>query len=224
MQNKIPESGSPDRGNPEPLSKLNTRFFGHSTHVFRHHVPTEFILLGVIEFIALIASFYIGIELRHDGMVWHERLAPFVPRALVVSMVLQLSMIAFGVYQRQSNSSINALAVRIGGSLLAGMIVLSVIFYSAPTVLIARGALLLSVLVSFVSVMAIRLVFFRISNAYDMRLRILVLGAGKIANHIREGETRGEVNSINIVSYIPMPGDKREEKGITLAETPGALT
>jgi sugar transferase (PEP-CTERM system associated) len=224
MEHKEPETGSPDKRNFERSSKASVRFFGHSTYFLRHHIPTEFILLGVIEFIVLAVSFYIGIELRHDGMVWHERLAPFFPRALVFCGVMQLSMIAFGVYQRQAAQSPSLLAVRIGGSMFVGMIVLGVVFYTAPTVLIARGALILSVFVSFVFVMAVRLAFFRISNAYDMRLRILVLGAGKNANLIREVEAGDEINGINIVSYFPMPGDEAEDKGITLAQTRGALT
>jgi sugar transferase (PEP-CTERM system associated) len=208
----------------EASARPSARFFGHSTHVLRHHIPTEFILLGIIEFLALIFSFYLGIVLRYGALDWHERLAPFFPRALVFAGVMLLSLIAFGAYQRQARQSVSLLTVRIGGSMLAGMIVLGMIFYAAPTVLIWRGALILTVFVSFATVMFIRLAFLRISNTYDMRLRVLVLGAGKSARLIREVETGGEINDINIVSYVPMPGDLTEVKGIPLAQVQGALT
>ena len=224
MDNKAPEPGSPNGNHMEASARPSARFFGHSTQVLRHHIPTEFILLGVIEFIALIFSFYLGVELRVDTMPWHERLAPFFPRALVFCVVMQLSMVAFGAYQRQPDQSPSILTVRIGGSMLVGMIVLGVVFYLAPTVLIGRGALALSVFVSFVLVMTIRLAFLRISNTYDMRLRVLVLGAGMSSRIIREVEAGGEINDINIVSYVPMPGDQTEGKGIPLAQIPGALT
>jgi sugar transferase (PEP-CTERM system associated) len=224
MESKEPYSRGLNKSMVAPTGKANVRFFGHSTSLFRHHIPTEFFLLGVIEFIALAVSFYIGIELRFDSLLWYERLGPFFSRALVFCGVMQLSMIAFGVYQRQSNQSQSLLAVRIGGSMLVGMIVLSMMFYAAPMLFLGRGALALSVFVSFVFVMAIRLAFLRISKAFDMRMRILVLGAGKSASLIREVEAGGEVNDTNIVSYLPMPGDVREEKSISLAQTPGALT
>ena len=223
MESKKPDSGGLNKRRVASPGKVNVRFFGPSAYLFKHHIPTEFILLGVIEFIVLVISFYLGIELRLDSMEWHERLAPFFPRALVFAGVMMLSLIAFGAYQRQPRKSANLLAVRIGGSMMVGMIVLMIMYYSAPMLLLGRGALALSVFVSFVFVMATRLVFMRISNVYDMRLRILVLGAGRSANLIREVEEKGEIDDINIVSYLPMPGDDTEEKGITLARTQGAL-
>ncbi len=48
----------------------HTRFFSHSTRLFRHHIPTEYVLLGVIEFIVLMFAFYIGHEIRFEGG-WH---------------------------------------------------------------------------------------------------------------------------------------------------------
>ena len=43
------------------------RFFSHSTRLFHHHIPTEYILLGLIEFALLILAFYIGHELRFEA-------------------------------------------------------------------------------------------------------------------------------------------------------------
>lgn len=205
-------------------ARSHVRFFRHSAHLFSHHIPTEFILLGLVEFLTLIFTFYLGIELRHASLDWHERLGPFFPRAMVFSVVMQLCLIAFGAYQRQANQSANVLAVRIGGSMLVGMTVLMMMFYIAPALFLGRGALALSVFVSFVSVMAIRLIFFRVSRTLDMRERVLVLGCGKTADLIREADSDGSINGINIVSFVPTPGDEAAQRGITLINTPGALT
>jgi len=202
----------------------NVRFFAHSTHFFRHHIPTDYILLGVIESFLLLISFYIGIELRHQGALWHGNLGALFPTAVLFCVVMLLSLIAFGAYQRQSSQSPSMLVVRIGGSMLAGMVVLGVIFYVVPTMLIARGALVLSVFASFVMVMACRLVFQRISSAYDMRQRVLVLGSGKRASQIRAVEQAGAISEINIVYYMPMPGDADDTRSISLASTPGTLS
>lgn len=199
------------------------RFFSHSTLLFRHHVPTEFVLLGLIEFSALILSFYLGLELRFEGGDWYKDEGGHLPRAIAYAVVMLMSLIAFGAYQRQSNQSANLLAVRIAASLMLGSVVLGLMYYVAPVFHTGRGALALAVFISFVAIMAVRLVFNRISEVYDLRLRILVLGAGEMANLIRRAEAAGELEGINIISFMPMPGDQQEGKGISLVNTPGAL-
>ncbi|MDB4516767.1 TIGR03013 family PEP-CTERM/XrtA system glycosyltransferase [Crocinitomicaceae bacterium] len=200
----------------------HVRFFSHSTRLFQHHIPTEFVLLGIIEFTALVLAFYIGHELRFDAG-WHEHQWLAWPRAITFAVVMQTSLIAFGAYQRQANHSGNLLAVRIGASLLLGSVILGLIYYIAPVFLTGRGVLALSVFVSFVAVVAIRLVFNRILDAYDLRLRVLVLGAGKAANLVRVAEAAGEIQGVNITTYMPMPGDQQDDRGIGLSQTAGAL-
>ncbi len=68
MQNKSRSSESGSRRNRKS-SASNVRFFSHSTEVFKHHIPTEFVLLGLIELISLIISFNLGIKLRHGNML-----------------------------------------------------------------------------------------------------------------------------------------------------------
>jgi len=204
--------------------KGSSRFFAHSTQVFRHHVPTEFILLGVIESVLLIGSFYTGIAIRLGIDDFHERIGRFFPNSLLFAAVILLCLIAFGAYQRQPNKSTNILAVRIGASVLAGMIILSMIYYIAPVFTMYRGSLLLSIFVSYVALMAGRLLFLRIAKTHDIRLRILVLGSGKTAELVREVQARGEINDINIIAYMPMPGDNGDTKGIGITQTVGSLT
>jgi len=199
------------------------RFFSHSTRLFRHHVPTEFVLLGFIEFFALMASYYAGIDLRFTEDIWHHQLGNYLPQALVYVVIMQISMIAFGAYQRHAQQSNSMLAARIGASMMLGMLIMSIAFYVAPVLVIGRGAFALAVFVSFIVIMMIRLVFRRIASAYDLRLRILVLGAGKTASLVRQAEAKGEMQGINVVCYMPMPGDREAESGISLIKTPGAL-
>jgi len=223
MQSKKASSSKQTGNGAGAMHKGGTRFFSHSTQLFRHHVPTEFVLLGLIEFVALFFCFYIGLELWTSETNFIERLDLHWQRAIAFAFIMQISLIAFGVYERQSSQSSNMLAVRIGGSLLLGSVILGLVYYVAPAVLTGRGALALAVFVSFVALMAIRLVFGRISSAYDLRLRVLVLGAGAAANLIREVEASRDIAGINIVSFMPMPGDREENKGIGLVQTPGAL-
>ena len=224
MQSNIPPSREDAGYNQASGYRGGTRFFSHSTQLFKHYVPTEFILLGLIEFIVLFFCFFIGLELRSAGGVFFERVEFHWLRAIAFGSIMEMSLIAFGAYERQHNQSANVLAVRIASSLLLGSVILGLLFYMAPAITTGRAALALAVFVSFVAIMALRLVFLRISRAYDLRLRLLVLGAGEAANLVREAEARRELTGINIISFMPMPGDREENKGIGLVQTPGALT
>jgi len=201
----------------------SVRFFSHSTRLFKHHVSTEFVLLGFIEFIALLSAYYVGIDLRFSDDILAQRFGDYLPQALVFVVIMQMSLIAFGAYQRQPTQSTTMLAARIGASMMMGMVVLSLIFYIAPVFFIGRGAFALAVFVSFVVIMMIRLIFMRISSVYDLRLRILILGAGQSASLVREAEARGELKGVKLVCFMPMPGDRDAESGISLVKTPGAL-
>lgn len=223
MQDNPNQGGGQEGSGPRTVTKGNVRFFSHSTEVLRHHIPTEFILLGLIEVMALMVSFYLGLELRFDDMPWHETIRNYFSTATVFGLVMLSSLIAFGAYQRQSQKSLSELAVRIASSLLAGLVVLSLTYYVVPKFFLGRGALALAVFVSFVNIMAIRLLFMKIMSAYDLRLRVLILGAGKTANLVRTSQAAGELDGLNIVNYMPMPGDVENSKGISLVNTPGAL-
>lgn len=224
MDNKESESGRPGKPGRETPGRNNVRFFSHSTQLLKHHIPTEYILLGMIESIALVISFYIGVELRLGDVLYVSDMLPkYFHSSVVFSLVMLFSLIAFGAYQRQSRKSTSLLAVRVGGSLALGLVILSATYYFAPMFFLGRGALALAVLVSFVNIMAIRLIFMRITQAYDLRLRVLVLGAGNTAKLVKKEMKAGKLDGLNIITFMSMPGDQEDSKGISLVNTPGAL-
>ena len=201
----------------------STRFFSHSTRLFSHYIPTEYFLLAVIEFFVLMAAYYVGIDLRFNENVWENRLGDFFVHALVFTVVMQISLVAFGAYQRQHDEPGAMIAARVGASMMLGMLLLSLAFYVIPEFMLGRGAFALAVFVSFVFIMMVRLVFRRISNAYDLRTRILVLGAGNTANLIKVAESNDELHGLNFVGFMPMPGDRDTDSRISMAKTPGAM-
>jgi len=216
-------AGNKQKQSAKAPAKGSQRFFARSTRLFRHHVPTEYFLLGVIEFFILILSYHVGLDLRFSENVWGQAFGDFLVRAMVFAGIMQVGLIAFGGYQRHSAQSNTMLAARVGASMLLGLLIMSLIFYLAPVFFLGRGALAMAVCVGFVFIMMSRIIFGRISHAHDMRMRILVLGAGKKAGLVKEAEAAGEIEGINIIYYMPMPGDKDADSSISLINTPGAL-
>ena len=184
------------------------KFFRHSTKLSRYYIPTEFVILAVIEFVVLILSLYLAFSIRFWDGEWQYDFYEFLPKALAYAVVMQLCLVAFGVYQRQAGRFINMLVLRIASGLLLGLIPLGVSFYFVPQFFLGRGALFLAVLISFLLISIIRLFFRKVVKEQAMWTRVLVLGAGKNAGYIRDAIETGELKGLNIISYVAMPGDK----------------
>lgn len=183
------------------------RFFRHSTQLFRYYVPTEFILLGIIEFLALFFSLYLGLELRFWGSDWQSDFGSYYAKAFLYASVMQVSLLAFGVYQRQTGRFFDVVMLRIASGLLLGLVPLGVSFYFVPTFFLGRGVLAASVAFSFILISIIRLLFRQVVKERNMWSRILVLGSGQYANLIREADEAGELRGLNIVGYVVVSGD-----------------
>lgn len=165
-------------------------------------------MLAVIEFFILLFSLYLALYMRFWESEWQNEFGDFLPKALVYPVVMQLCLLAFGVYQRQTGRFFNMLVLRIASGLLLGLIPLGVSFYFMPSFFLGRGVLLLTVLLSFVLISVVRLFFRRVVKEHNMWTRVLVLGAGEKAQLIKEAIKSGEIRGLNVVSYIPLPGDR----------------
>ena len=196
---------------------FSVRYLRHSIPFFRHHIPTEFLVLGILEFLVLIVSLYLGLSLRFIGYHWHEVLGPFFPKAVAYAVIMQMSMLALGLYQRQTGRFVAVIVLRICGALLLGLIPLAMSFYIAPTLFLGRGVLALTVLISFILIIAVRLYFRKIVKERNMWTRVLVLGAGDTADLVRESVKSRELKGINIVAYMAMPGDVQQGNAINSA-------
>ena len=192
------------------------RSFRHSTKVSRYYVPTEFVVLAAVEFLVLVLSLYLAINLRFWDNGWHGNFGDVLPKALVFAIVMQLSLVAFGVYQRQTGRFIQMLILRIASGLLLGLIPLGVSFYIIPSFFVGRGILFLAVIFAFVFISIVRLFFRLVVKETNMWTRVLVLGAGDKAELIRKAMASGEIKGLNIISYVAMPGDKNVTSGDTI--------
>ena len=212
-----------ERQEPELIRTGKVRFFSHATRFFQYHLPTEYVLLGVIEYLALYISFYLGLFLRFHNTAWEMQLGNYDTSAFVYSLIMQLSLIAFGAYQRKSRQPIEMVALRVAGSLSVGMVVQSLTFYLFPMLFLGRGVIGLSFIISFVLVMSVRLVYQQIDENRDLRLRVLVLGAGKNASLIQHAQAEGMLDSVCIAGYVPMLGDEECNAGFDLVTPQGRL-
>jgi len=177
--------------------------------VFRHYIPTAFVLLGCIEALLLAFSVFLGASLWH----WEgEPLVvdwPLFGKAFLFSIVMLSSMTFMGLYQRHMREGVSAALLRAVAGLVIGFIALSIVFYVLPGIALGRGEFALSSLIALVAVVAVRFVFVRYVDDDKGNRRILVLGVGNRAMAInnllrRKTDQRG----FSIVGYVKFPGER----------------
>jgi len=199
------------QGNIQGAEMATARFFRHSTQFFQHYIPTEFIILGIFEFAVLFSAFCAAVDIRFSGGNWPKDFGSVYPRAFMFAVIMQMCLIALAAYQRHSRQTLEYLALRVGGSLVLGLVPLGLIYYLFPQFELGRGGVAIAVAFSFVLIMIDRVFFRRIEEDRDMRVKVLVLGAGSAASLVREARDSGELDGLNIVGFVPLSGDLEGE-------------
>jgi len=194
--------------------------------IFRHYVPVAFILLGLIELAVFLFSFHAAAIIRFssDRGAIENFIGPLWPKSITFALVMTICMVGLGLYERVSWTwkGRTAMLLRVLACFLFAIFPLSFIFYVAPELSVWRGPALLSLILSLVGVISVRLIFFRVVSHSVFKRRVLVLGAGKNALEISSLEASPALQGIDIVGYVHMNRDHDfiEERRVIHPEGP----
>jgi sugar transferase (PEP-CTERM system associated) len=180
--------------------------------IFRHYIPAAFILLGLIEGAVFLLSFHAAVFIRFstDSAAIDNFIGPMWPKSITFALVMMLSMIGMGLYDRLSWTweGRSAMFLRLLACFLLAIFPLSFIFYVAPELSVWRGPALLSFVISLIGIVTVRLMFLRIVDTAVFKRRVLVLGAGKNASEIRKVEGDPALQGIDVVGYVHINKDR----------------
>ncbi len=179
--------------------------------VFRQYIPVPFLVLGVVEFVLFAASVYLG-------ALVYNRFSATGPtgigdlslggKALAFALVMMLSMVAMGLYQRRFRFAMAGMLLRIITALIGGAIAISMLYYLAPFLAVGRGMLIAIILVAATLVLTARIIFIKTLNQDMLKRRILVLGAGEKAAQIpRHLRRRVDQQGFHVVGYVHVRGE-----------------
>jgi sugar transferase (PEP-CTERM system associated) len=167
------------------------------------------LFMGVVEFLLLIASVYLALQLRfvNDVGAVRELSHGLFPRVLLFACAMVLGMLALGMYQAQMRESTFGALVRQTIAFAMGSLFLVIVYYVIPQAYIGRGVFGLSIVIGFVLLRVFRLMFLNLMDTNILKRRILVYGTGHraafIAHWLRRNSDR---RSFAIVGYVHVPG------------------
>jgi len=172
--------------------------------VFKHYIPHAVLMLGIFDFALLVAAAEAGWVLRAhqismDVEQVYTRLGPLASFAVA----LQTAMIAVGVYGPEALTSLRFAMARLLVAISLGVIFLSVMHFAMPDFTLWRSNSLYAMALAFLFLITLRILLGSMLGGEAFKRRLVVLGAGKRADRIRQLEKRSGSGYI-VVGYIAM--------------------
>ena len=176
--------------------------------LFKHYIPHAVLLLGLIDLVLLALAGELGWRIRAGqiGLLLNgpghraSELAGF-------AVVMLTAMIAVGVYNAESLRSLRYAGARLLVAVSLGTIALSFVDWLLNGAHFWRSTLAYAMGLSVVFLVVNRLIVGGILGAHAFRRRVLVLGAGRRAERLRQLGERPESGFV-IVGYIGMSDSK----------------
>ncbi|KEY98547.1 sugar transferase [Sphingomonas sp. BHC-A] len=172
--------------------------------LFKHYVPYAVLLLGMLDFMLLLAAAEGGwlLRARQIGMEV-DHIATRIAPLLSFGIAIQTAMIAVGVYGPESLQSIRHALARLLVAISLGVLFLSVMHFLLPDITLWRSNSLYAMGLAIALLLAIRLLLGSMLGGEAFKRRLVVLGAGNRADRIREIEQR-KGSGFLVVGYIAM--------------------
>jgi sugar transferase (PEP-CTERM system associated) len=172
--------------------------------LFKHYIPHSVVLLWLIDVVLLCAANEISWRLRAGqiGMVVGD-LSDRIGLHAAFAAVIALSMISVGVYGTDALRSLRFAAARLLVAISLGVIALAFIDFLAAGQHFWRSTLAYSMAFAIVLLILNRILLSGFLGTSAFRRRVLVLGAGRRAQRLRELGDKPESGFV-IVGYIAM--------------------
>ncbi len=175
--------------------------------ILGYYIAKGFLILGVFEALIFAGSVYFSLYL-HDRIGLPEEVLvnqSLPDTATAFAIIMFVSVISLGLYQRGALASASGFVVRLGISFIIGGTAMAVLLFVFPShFLSGRGLLALNLLISFPCILIARSLFVRFTSDDTRKRRVLVLGAGINADRIEEVFIKDPSLGFVVIGYIPL--------------------
>lgn len=177
--------------------------------LFKHYVPYAVLFLALVDLCLLLAAAetawviranQIGMQIDYIG----NRIGPLFTFAASV----QLAAMAVGVYSAEALQSLRFAIARLIVAVSLGVIFMAIMAFALPGQTLWRSNSLYAMTLSFAYLALSRMILGSLVGGESFKRRLLVLGAGKRAQRIKDLEARRGSGFV-VVGYIAMDEAKR---------------
>ncbi len=177
--------------------------------LFKHYIPYAVLFLALVDLCLLVAAAetawviranQIGMEVDYVG----NRIWPLVTFAASV----QLAAMAVGVYSPEALQSLRFAIARLLVAVSLGVIFMAIMNFALPGITLWRSNSLYAMGLAFAYLALNRILLGSLIGGQSFKRRLLVLGAGKRAQRIKDLEARRGSGFV-VVGYIAMSESKR---------------
>jgi hypothetical protein len=200
------DSNSLDSSTPQ--ERRRWRVSASSVQVLGQHVDLWALILGVVDFLLLVAAVHIAGLVEYAGDLEAIRQSGGAPwtESLIFGAVALSSLLAMGLYNRRLDARFAAVVARMVVGLVIGALAMVVLMFLMTSLSLAPGTLALSICVALPMLSISRLVFVQVLGRDRFARRVLVFGAGAKAAEVQNVRVRQDLRNFQVVGYIPTEG------------------
>jgi sugar transferase (PEP-CTERM system associated) len=164
-------------------------------------------VLALTEAVVFVAAFYGGIMARfglglNDLPRLEGGIGSLVPRALLFSAVMLISLLAFGLYSARQRAQVAGLLIRAGAALVVAVGLMAAALYILPGLWIDRGVVAIAAISAVPAALILRFFFYRVVDQDMFKRRVLVYGSGTHAESIARLRRRSDRRGFQIVGFV----------------------
>ncbi|MFA7595861.1 MAG: TIGR03013 family XrtA/PEP-CTERM system glycosyltransferase [Novosphingobium sp.] len=176
--------------------------------LFKHYIPHAVLLLGLVDLLLLMLAGELAWQLRAGQLDMNAgRIGDRLSSLSVFAGIVLIAMISVGVYGAEALRSLRYALARLVVAVSLGIIALSFVDFVVPGLDFWRSTLAYAMVFSIILLIVNRIVVGGLLGTSAFRRRVLVLGAGRRAERLRDLANR-QGSGFVIVGFIGMSENK----------------
>jgi sugar transferase (PEP-CTERM system associated) len=177
--------------------------------LFKHYIPYAVLFLALVDFVLLMAAAETAWVIRANQIGMHvDYIGNRFGQLLTFALSLLFAAMAVGVYGPDALQSLRFAIARLLVAVSLGVIFQSVMAFAMPGMTLWRSNSLYAMVLAFTFLATSRAMLGTLIGGEAFKRRLLVLGAGKRAQRIKELEAKPGSGFV-VVGYIAMNENKR---------------
>lgn len=176
---------------------------------FNHRLHITYSWLAAVDGGLFFAGWYLASWFIHTPAGYSDQTAAHPYGAAIFAAMTLLAMFSMGLYQPRLREEAMGIALRTLGALMLMTLGMATISHLFPALHIGQSLFAYAAAMAFVSSLLSRQLFTTTLRQEQFNRRVLVLGAGRRANHIADKMRRkSDHHGFRICGYVAVPGEE----------------